>query len=125
MRESHLKSGPPSARRSDALASSDSSPTTRKMIQNCVGTDATMLNPGIILTTATVSVLVVELFFGYAANFFPAHGWLGRFGLVSAECLIFHGIEPAASYINPIAGAASIDCQRGDVCDLRPIESAR
>ena len=54
-----------------------------------------MLKLGIILTAATVTILVVE-FFRARRWPFPAHGWLGLAALVGAEFLMFHGIEPAA-----------------------------
>src|SRR5579872_1078940 len=66
-----------------------------------------MVKLGIILTAATVTVLVVE-FFRAKRRPFPAHGWLGLFALVSAEFLMFHGIEPAATYISPVAWTAYI-----------------
>src|SRR5579872_30980 len=66
-----------------------------------------MVKLGIILTAATVTVLVVE-FFRAKCRPFPAHGWLGLFALVCAEYLMFHGIEPAATYFSPIAWTAYI-----------------
>src|ERR1700674_3130388 len=66
-----------------------------------------MLKLGIILTAATVTILVVE-FFRTRRNPLPAHGWLGLIALASAEYLMFHGIEPAATYFNPLAWTAYI-----------------
>jgi len=66
-----------------------------------------MLKLGIILTAATVTILVVE-FFRKRHHVFPAHGWLGLFALVCAEYLMFHGIEPAATYFSPVAWTAYI-----------------
>jgi hypothetical protein len=57
---------------------------------------------GIILTAATVTILVVE-FFRARRGPFPAHGWLGLVALICAEYLMFHGIEPAATYFTPVA----------------------
>jgi hypothetical protein len=66
-----------------------------------------MLKIGIILTAATVTILVVE-FFRMRRKPLPAHGWLGLFALVCTECLMFHGIEPAATYFSPLAWTAYI-----------------
>ncbi len=64
-----------------------------------------MLNLGIILTT--VPVLVAE-FFRTRHGPLPAHGWLGLIALVCTEFLMFHGVEPAAAYFNPLAWTAYI-----------------
>ena len=66
-----------------------------------------MLKLGIILTAATVTILVVE-FFRARRRPFPAHGWLGLFALFCAEYLMFHGIEPAATYFSPVAWTSCI-----------------
>jgi hypothetical protein len=66
-----------------------------------------MLKLGILLTAATVTILVVE-FFRARRRAFPAHGWLGLAALGSAEFLMFHGIEPAATYFSPLAWTAYI-----------------
>jgi hypothetical protein len=66
-----------------------------------------MLKLGIILTAATVTILVVE-FFRARRRPFPAHGWLGLVALVCAEYLMFHGIEPAATYFSPVAWTSYI-----------------
>ena len=66
-----------------------------------------MLKLGIILTAGTVTVLVVE-FFRARRRPFPAHGWLGLFALLCAEYLMFHGIEPAATYFSPVAWTSYI-----------------
>jgi len=66
-----------------------------------------MLKLGIILTAATVTILVVE-FFRARRRPFPAHGWLGFVALICAECLMFHGIEPAATYFSPVAWTSYI-----------------
>jgi hypothetical protein len=66
-----------------------------------------MLKLGIILTAATVTILVVE-FFRARRGPFPAHGWLGLIALISAEYLMFHGIEPAATYFTPVAWTSYI-----------------
>jgi hypothetical protein len=64
-----------------------------------------MLKLGIILTAATVTMLVVE-FFRARRRPFPAHGWLGLFALIAFEYLMFHGIEPVATYFSPLAWTA-------------------
>jgi hypothetical protein len=66
-----------------------------------------MLKLGIILTAATATILVVE-FFRARRRPLPAHGWLGMIALVCAEYLMFHGIEPAATYFSPLAWTAYI-----------------
>ena len=66
-----------------------------------------MLKLGIILTAATVTILVVE-FFRVRRRPFPAHGWLGLMALISAEYLMFRGIEPAATYFTPVAWTSYI-----------------
>ena len=66
-----------------------------------------MLKLGIILTAATVTILIVE-FFRARRRPFPAHGWLGLFALICAEYLMFHGIEPAATYFSPVAWTSYI-----------------
>jgi hypothetical protein len=66
-----------------------------------------MLKLGIILTAATVTVLVAE-FFRVRRRRFPAHGWLGLFALAACEYLMFHGIEPVATYFSPLAWTSYI-----------------
>jgi hypothetical protein len=66
-----------------------------------------MLKLGIILTAATITILVVE-FFRARRRPFPAHGWLGLVALICAEFLMFHGIEPAATYFSPVAWTSYI-----------------
>ncbi len=61
-----------------------------------------MLKLGIMLTAATLTILIVE-FFRARRRPFPAHGWLGLAALLCAEFLMFHGIEPAATYFSPVA----------------------
>src|ERR1700686_246459 len=66
-----------------------------------------MLKLGILLLAATVTILIAE-FFRARRRPFPAHGWLGLFTLVCAEYLMFHGIEPAATYFSPMAWTAYV-----------------
>jgi hypothetical protein len=66
-----------------------------------------MLQLGIILTTATVTVLVVE-FFRARRGPFPAHGWLGLLALGACEFPMFRGVEPVATYFSPLAWTSYI-----------------
>ena len=66
-----------------------------------------MLKLGIIFTAATVTILVAE-YFRTRRRPLPAHGWLGLIALVCAEFLMFHRVEPAATYFNPLAWTAYI-----------------
>jgi hypothetical protein len=66
-----------------------------------------MLKLGIILTAATVTILIVE-FFRLRRSPFPAHGWLGLFALIGTEYLMFHRVEPVATYFSPVAWTAYI-----------------
>jgi hypothetical protein len=66
-----------------------------------------MLQLGIILTAATVTILIME-FFRARRRPFPAHGWLGLLALVVFEYLMFHGIEPVATYFSPLAWTSYI-----------------
>ena len=66
-----------------------------------------MLKLGIMLTAATVTVLVLE-YFRKRRRPLSAHGWLGLTALVLSEYLMFHGIEPAATYFSPLAWTAYI-----------------
>src|ERR1700730_5112381 len=66
-----------------------------------------MLKLGIIMTAATVTILVAE-YFRARRRALPAHGWLGLIALICAEFLMFHGVEPAATYFNPLAWTAYI-----------------
>jgi hypothetical protein len=66
-----------------------------------------MLKLGIIFTAATVTILVAE-FFRARRRSLPAHGWLGLIALVCAEFLMFHGVEPVATYFTPLAWTSYI-----------------
>ena len=66
-----------------------------------------MLKIAVILTAATLTILVVE-FFRARRWPFPAHGWLGLVSLICAEYLMFQGIEPAATYFSPVAWTSYI-----------------
>jgi hypothetical protein len=78
-----------------------------KMMQNRGGANQRVLKFGIILTMATVTILVLE-FFRARRRPLPPHGWLGLIALGGAEFLMFHGIEPVATYFTPIAWTAYI-----------------
>lgn len=62
---------------------------------------------GIIITAATVTILVAE-FFRARRRAFAAHGWLGLFALIACEYLMFHRVEPVATYFTPLAWTAYI-----------------
>jgi hypothetical protein len=66
-----------------------------------------MLKLGIIFTAATATILVAE-FLRTRRRPLPAYGWLGLIALVCAEFLMFRGVEPAATYFNPLAWTAYI-----------------
>jgi hypothetical protein len=71
-----------------------------------------MLSPqigfGIGITAATVGVLVAGFFRARRRRPFPAHGWLGIAALGAAEWMLFHGVEPVATYFTPIAWSSYI-----------------
>jgi uncharacterized membrane protein HdeD (DUF308 family) len=66
-----------------------------------------MLRLGVVITAATVTILVLE-FFRARRRRFPAHGWLGLFVLLACEYLMFRGVEPVATYFTPLAWTAYI-----------------
>ena len=66
-----------------------------------------MLKLGIILTAATITILLLE-FFRARRREFPAHGWLGLFALIAFEYLMFRDVEPVATYFTPLAWTAYI-----------------
>jgi len=63
---------------------------------------------GIGMTAATATVLVAGYFHSRRRRAFPAHGWLGLMALAGAEWLMFHGVEPVATYFTPVAWSAYI-----------------
>jgi hypothetical protein len=72
---------------------------------------------GIIITAATVTILVEE-FIRMRRRPFPAHGWLGLFALVCSEYLMFHGIEPAATYFTPMAWTSYLLIVDAAICAI-------
>jgi len=66
-----------------------------------------MVKLGIVVTAATVAVLVAE-WLRLRRQPLPAHGRLGLAALVGAEWLMFRGVEPVATYFTPIAWTAYI-----------------
>ena len=66
-----------------------------------------MVRLGVVITAATVVVLVAE-FLRHRGRALPAHGWLGLVALLAAEGLMFRGVEPVATYFTPIAWTAYI-----------------
>lgn len=68
-----------------------------------------MVTLGIGITAAIVAVLVLGYFrVRRRRRRFPAHGWLGFVALAGAEWLLFHHVEPVATYFTPIAWSAYI-----------------
>jgi tetratricopeptide (TPR) repeat protein len=57
---------------------------------------------GVILLACTISILVAE-FLQRRGHPYPAYGWIGLISLPIAEGLMFHGIEPVATFFTPIA----------------------
>jgi hypothetical protein len=64
-----------------------------------------MTGLGIAITAATAAVLITE-YFHHRRTSFPLYGWVGIVALVTAEALMFRGIEPIATYFTPIAWTA-------------------
>ena len=62
---------------------------------------------GLAITFATAAVLVVE-FLRHRQFHLPACGWVGIAILAVAEGLMFHHVEPVATYFTPIAWTAYI-----------------
>ena len=77
-----------------------------------------MVAIGIGITLATVAALVVGFFTTRRRRAFPAHGWLGLAALAGAEWLMFHGVEPVATFFTPIAWSAYILIADGAVLAL-------
>ncbi|MGH7837485.1 MAG: hypothetical protein ACREQC_06615, partial [Candidatus Binataceae bacterium] len=67
-----------------------------------------MLAAGITITSLTVAILVAGFFGVRRRRRFAAHGWLGLVALISAEVLMFRGVQPVATYFTPIAWSACI-----------------
>lgn len=63
---------------------------------------------GLAITAATIAILVAGFFRRRRRRAFPAHGWLGIVALVGAECMLFGGIDPVATFFTPIAWSAYI-----------------
>ena len=66
-----------------------------------------MTKLGVIITTATVTILVVE-WLRLRSRPLPGYGWLGLAALLLAEALMFRSVEPVATYFTPIAWTAYI-----------------
>src|SRR5579883_1137790 len=64
-----------------------------------------MLTLGVILFASTVTFLFAE-FLRKRTGSFPMYGWIGVACLAVAEPLMFHGIEPVATFFTPIAWTA-------------------
>jgi len=73
-----------------------------------------MIQLGVAITAATLAILVAE-FFRHRKGLLPFYAWLGLVALLGAEWLMFHGVEPVASYFTPIAWTAFILVADGGV----------
>jgi hypothetical protein len=67
-----------------------------------------MIAIGIAFTSLTVVVLVAGFFRARRRRAFPAYGWFGIAALFGSEFLMFHGINPIATFFTPIAWSAYI-----------------
>ena len=67
-----------------------------------------MVKLGIGITAAIIAGLVLGYFRVRRRRGFPAHGWMGFVALAGAEWLLFHHVEPVATYFTPIAWSAYI-----------------
>jgi len=76
-----------------------------------------MVKLGVIITAATVTILVEE-FFRVRRHPFPAHGWLGLVALACSEYLMFHGVEPVAIYFTPLAWTSCILVLDAAICAI-------
>ncbi len=66
-----------------------------------------MIQVGVAITAGTAAIFTAE-FLRLRQRPLPLYGWLGLVALLVAEGLMFHGIEPVASYFTPIAWTAYI-----------------
>ncbi len=66
-----------------------------------------MVEYGVVITFATITLLVAEYFHHRRAPY-PLYGWLGLACLVGAEWLMFNGVQPVATFFTPIAWSAYI-----------------
>jgi len=73
----------------------------------CRGNMNEMTILGLSITFGTAAVLVIE-FFRHRRFPLPAYGWAGLALLAVAEWLMFHHLEPVATYFTPIAWTAYI-----------------
>src|SRR5579885_1781817 len=58
---------------------------------------------GIILFGFTVAIIVWKYGTAKRAYPFPMYGWIGAFGLLISEALMFAGVEPIATYFTALA----------------------
>jgi hypothetical protein len=63
---------------------------------------------GLVVTAATVGVLLVGFFRARRRRSFPVHGWLGIVALAGAEWMLFRHVEPVSTYFTPLAWSAYI-----------------
>ena len=62
---------------------------------------------GLFITFVTAAVLIIE-FLRHRRAPLPGYGWIGLAMLAAAEWLMFHQVEPVATYFTPIAWTAYI-----------------
>ncbi len=62
---------------------------------------------GVVITAATVTVLVVEVLRKRKRKLL-LYGWIGLLSLITAEALLFRRVEPVPTYFTPIAWTAYI-----------------
>ena len=67
-----------------------------------------MAELGIAITLATIAPLVFGFLQARRRRPFPIYGWLGLAALAGAEWLMFHGVEPVATFFTPIVWSAYI-----------------
>lgn len=63
---------------------------------------------GVGITAATAAILIARYFRIRRRRAFPLHGFLGIAVLATAEWLMFHHVEPIATFFTPIAWSAYI-----------------
>ena len=66
-----------------------------------------MIKLGVALAGFTATILVAE-FFRHRSRAFPFYGWMGLAALTGFEWLMFHHVEPVATYFTPLAWSCYI-----------------
>ncbi len=73
---------------------------------------------GLAIAAANIVLLVLE-FLRHRCHRFPIYGWLGMAILLTAEILLFRGVDPIPTYFTPIAWSAYILLADGAVLAIR------